>query len=344
MIDLSIVVPLYNTEEYIARCLDSLLNQDIPDDKYEIIVINDGSKDNGKQIVEKYANQYAQIKLFDQPNKGLSITRNRGLELAQGQYVYFIDSDDFVSPNSLLRIIEYMKKHDLDIFGFGIIPTTGSSLPASNFGDSTFNNLAIYEGPAYINNFNFRNEAVWYIINKKFLNTINLVFTKGYMLADGIFTAEIIYNARRISSIQSNIYGYFQRSESALNTSSAARNRFLFKSYEWAALEFDKFYQRISKEKRVNEIGLKRIENKQRAYVFFLLIRVIKSDMSFSEVNDLVNRLKDHQFYPIGSFLGADYNKFIYRLLLLILNSKTLLFPSVFMYRVVLKSRNIWKF
>ncbi|MGB5653390.1 MAG: glycosyltransferase, partial [Robiginitalea sp.] len=183
MIDLSIVVPLYNTEEYIARCLDSLLNQDIPDDKYEIIVINDGSKDNGKQIVEKYANQYAQIKLFDQPNKGLSITRNRGLELAQGQYVYFIDSDDFVSPNSFLRIIEYMKKHDLDIFGFGIIPTTGSSLPASNFGDSTFNNLAIYEGPAYINDFNFRNEAVWYIINKKFLNTINLVFTKGYMLA-----------------------------------------------------------------------------------------------------------------------------------------------------------------
>ncbi len=146
MIDLSIIVPLYNTEEYIARCLDSLMNQDIPHDKYEIIVINDGSRDNGKKIVEKYASQYAQIKLFDQPNKGLSVTRNRGLKLAQGQYLYFIDSDDFVSPNSFLKIIEFMKKHEVDIFGFGIIPTTCSSLPASNFKDSAFNNLPIYNG------------------------------------------------------------------------------------------------------------------------------------------------------------------------------------------------------
>jgi glycosyltransferase involved in cell wall biosynthesis len=344
MIDLSIIVPLYNTEKYIARCLDSLLDQDIPDDRFEIIVIDDGSKDNGKQVVEKYAKQYAQVRLFDQPNKGLSAARNRGLELARGNYLYFIDSDDFVAPNSFLKMIEFIKKHNLDIFGFGILPTKGSRLPAPNFTNTTFKDLTIYDGPGYIDTFNFRNEAVWYIIDRKFLNNINLVFTEGYMLADGIFTAELIYKARRITSIPSNIYGYFQRPGSALNTSSSARNRFLFRSYEWAALVFHDFYDKLNKEKRVHEEGLQRIEDKQRSYVFFLLIRVIKSDMSFSEINDLLNRLKSHKSYPIPSFFGTDFNRVTYRLLLPVLNSGILLFPSIFIYRILVKTVKYLKF
>lgn len=339
MIDLSIIVPLYNTEKYIARCLDSLMNQAIPSDKYEIIVIDDGSKDNGKKVVEKYADQYSQIKLFDQTNQGLSITRNRGIKLAKGKYLYFIDSDDFVSPNSFLKIIEYMNEHDLDIFGFGIVPTKGSTLPSSNFSAASFENLEIYDGPAYINNFNYRNEAVWYIVNREFLNEINLIFTKGFMLADGIFTSKIIYNARRITSIPSGIYGYYQRTGSALNNSNSARNRFLLKSYEWAASEFDRFCKKLSVEKRLDEDGMKRIQDKQQSYVFFLLIRAVKSDLSFGEINELLERLKFSGFYPLTSFIGVDYDKFSYKLLLPILNNKILLLPSIFIYRLIMKSR-----
>ena len=94
----SVIVPIYNVEKYLKKCLDSLVNQTLDD--IEIILVNDGSKDNSKQIAEKFANDYPnKIIYLEKENGGLSSARNYGLKHAKGDYISFVDSDDYVSKN-----------------------------------------------------------------------------------------------------------------------------------------------------------------------------------------------------------------------------------------------------
>ena len=113
MVKLSIIIPVYNTEEYLPRCLNSCLEQDLLANEYEIIAINDGSSDNSLQILNAYALKYPNIRVINQENRGLGATRNRGLNLAIGEYIWFVDSDDWVLENCLLDIYENCK--DVDI-------------------------------------------------------------------------------------------------------------------------------------------------------------------------------------------------------------------------------------
>ena len=113
MIKLSIIVPVYNVEKYIERCLDSLLKQDL--DNYEIIVVNDGSTDNSQDIIDKYQKKYGIIKSLKKANGGLSDARNYGLKHAKGKYVLFVDSDDYVKENMLKEIYDTIDDNKADI-------------------------------------------------------------------------------------------------------------------------------------------------------------------------------------------------------------------------------------
>lgn len=101
MIKLSIIIPVYNTEAYLRRCLDSCLHQDLPTDQYEIIAVNDGSTDGSLEILRLYESNHQNIKVLSQNNQGLSVTRNNGVAIAKGKYLWFVDSDDWIKENCL---------------------------------------------------------------------------------------------------------------------------------------------------------------------------------------------------------------------------------------------------
>lgn len=110
----SIILPVYNVEMYLERCLESLLKQDLDD--YEILVINDGSPDNSQEIIDNYAKKYPEkVKSYIKTNGGLSDARNYGLERANGEYIIFVDSDDYVKENMLKKLYEIGKSNNLDI-------------------------------------------------------------------------------------------------------------------------------------------------------------------------------------------------------------------------------------
>jgi glycosyltransferase involved in cell wall biosynthesis len=109
----SFIVPVYNVEKYIAECLDSLINQTI--DSKEIVIVNDGSIDSSMDVVEPYLNKYDFIQVIHQENKGLSEARNTGLRKANGKYVQFIDSDDFVDKDYALAFYHICEENNLDI-------------------------------------------------------------------------------------------------------------------------------------------------------------------------------------------------------------------------------------
>lgn len=113
MVKVSILIPVYNTEKYLRKCLDSVVNQSLQD--IEIIITNDGSKDGSQNIIEEYANKDKRIKYSIQENRGLGATRNKGLELAKGEYIAFLDSDDWVDKNYYRTMYEMAIKENSDL-------------------------------------------------------------------------------------------------------------------------------------------------------------------------------------------------------------------------------------
>ena len=115
---LSIILPVYNVENFIADCLDSLLNQDLDKSEYEIICVDDGSPDNSYIVIEEYQSRNENIRLIRQQHGGVSTARNNGLKEANGKYVWYIDPDDYILPNCLGTIISAMDSFNADVCTF----------------------------------------------------------------------------------------------------------------------------------------------------------------------------------------------------------------------------------
>lgn len=112
---LSIIIPVYNTAAYVEKCLKSCLNQDLSKDKYEIIVVDDGSTDNSAGIIKDFQNNHSNIVFIQKENGGVSSARNKGIEVAKGKYVTFVDSDDVVKENSLNEIFTSLDTYNSDL-------------------------------------------------------------------------------------------------------------------------------------------------------------------------------------------------------------------------------------
>ena len=112
--EVTIVIPVYNSEKYIGRCIDSILNQTFQD--FELLIINDGSKDNSQEVVEEYKSRYPnKITLINQENKGVSKTRNEAIKIANGKYIMFIDNDDYIDNNYIEIYVTKINQTNADI-------------------------------------------------------------------------------------------------------------------------------------------------------------------------------------------------------------------------------------
>ena len=116
---LSIIIPFYNVEQYIAQCLDSVYHQDIPEEEYEVICVDDCSPDNSISIVEEYAKKHTNLVIVrNQYNRKLGGARNAGMKVATGNYIWFIDSDDFIKKSSIGKLLSIAESDKLDVLHF----------------------------------------------------------------------------------------------------------------------------------------------------------------------------------------------------------------------------------
>ena len=122
----SVIVPVYKTEKFIHRCIDSVLNQTYSN--WEMILVDDGSPDACGQICDSYAEKDGRIHVIHQENQGLSAARNAGIKICKGEWIYFLDSDDFIVEDALEKMIFFSKSGTYDIImaGFSIIYADGS--------------------------------------------------------------------------------------------------------------------------------------------------------------------------------------------------------------------------
>lgn len=212
---LSIVVPVYNVAKYLPKCLDSLLNQDIGLDDYEIIVVNDGSTDASGEIAQDYAGRFSNIVLLNQENKGLSAARNSGIGSAKGKYIQFVDSDDYLQPNVLKSLVEKMEKDSLDILRFNyqnvnekyeVFNPNKINKPFVDYRDE------VCDGLTFLNErLGYACYAVQFIIKAELLMPHENRFREGMLFEDTEWTPRILTLAHRMTSVETIVYNYLQR-------------------------------------------------------------------------------------------------------------------------------------
>lgn len=126
-IRISFILPFYGVERYIGKCLESIYNQDVPEEQYEVICVNDCSIDKSEEVVLEYAQNHTNITLIrHECNKKLGAARNTGLKTAKGHYIWFVDTDDYIKENCLSHVLELCEKNDLEILHFNIQDNFGN--------------------------------------------------------------------------------------------------------------------------------------------------------------------------------------------------------------------------
>lgn len=154
---ISVIIPVYGVEKYIAQCLESVINQTYKN--LEIIVVNDGTKDRSAEIAKKYAAQDSRIKVYDFENGGISVARNRGLEIATGDYISYIDSDDWLDKRMYETLLKSAIQNNADMVKCGIIETNVAK--EENF---TFSNEKIINNEQHIGFENYFNGMLWTVV------------------------------------------------------------------------------------------------------------------------------------------------------------------------------------
>lgn len=206
MIKVSVIVPVYNVEEYIERCLKSLVNQTLKD--IEILVINDGSPDNSEDIILKYAKKYSNIKYLKKENGGLSDARNYGLKHAKGEYIAFVDSDDYVDKNMFKEMYNKAKKDSLDltICSLDCVDDDENYLMSVN----CYLNKNIYKEDIKKYMLDFYPSA-WNKLYKRELFNNKVEFKKGVWYEDVEFIYRLIPYVNSIGFVNKELYHYVQR-------------------------------------------------------------------------------------------------------------------------------------
>ena len=225
---LSIVVPIYKVESYLRKCVDSLLAQDLSKEDYEIILVDDGSPDRCGDICDEYASKYGNIRVIHRKNGGLSAARNSGIKVAQGKYIQFVDSDDYLEPNVLKALAEKMERDNLDILRFNYQNVDESY---QVFDPNKCGKLFVDYRDEICDGITFLNErlgyacyAVQFMLRTDLVKTQPL-FKEGICFEDVEWTPRVLAEANRVTSVDLMVYDYLARIGSISKAVSVEKKR-----------------------------------------------------------------------------------------------------------------------
>jgi cellulose synthase/poly-beta-1,6-N-acetylglucosamine synthase-like glycosyltransferase len=227
----SVVVPVFNVEQYLPACLDSVLGQTLQD--IEVICVDDGSSDASRQILEHYARRDCRLRAVFQENRGQSSARNRGLELVRGQFVYFLDSDDTIVPHALAELSQCARANQLDLIQFNMETVFESEElrhrhPNMRFRPRNGNYPGIWNGEAIFakmfENRDYRISPCINFIRTEMLREAGLRFIEGVIYEDNSFTLMLMLTAKRVSYLDQALYHYRVRPHSTITSSIGIKN------------------------------------------------------------------------------------------------------------------------
>lgn len=232
-IKVSVIVPVYNVEKYLSRCIESIINQTYKD--LEIILVNDGSTDNSLKICNYYKNKDSRIKLIDKKNGGLSSARNAGMKIANGKYLIFVDSDDWILEKTIKELVSYAEKYNVDFVRFSPACAGYENIPDGTPWEFPIERQIEF---GYYNKEKIKKEifdrliitpkltlgpivsAVLSLYSSEFLFKNNIYFDENIRYSEDVmFNAKVVYNANSFYFLKDAYYYYYYYNSQSITKS-----------------------------------------------------------------------------------------------------------------------------
>ena len=224
---LSVIIPVYNVEKYVERCIKSVLRQELhSNDEFEVVIVNDGSHDNSMSIVNEIVKSYANVTIINQENSGLSVARNVGLQNTSGDYVWFVDSDDWIEPGSINTILSIFNSNDdVDIISFHLnsVVEDTSEVTTSSL-NKYLKGSKILTGADYLFKRGAFAPVQRFAFRRVMLLNNNFKFYPGIYHEDGEFGVRVLYSCRKIYLLDKALYNYMIRSSGSIMSSIKIKN------------------------------------------------------------------------------------------------------------------------
>jgi glycosyltransferase involved in cell wall biosynthesis len=295
MVKVSVVIPVYNVEDYLGECLDSVVNQTLSD--IEVICVNDGSTDRSLEILNEYAARDSRITVIDQENGGHAVATNRGMKLAKGEYLYLMDSDDMVDVHALEETVKIADERKVDFVIFQAINYYMDTDEYKEQENYSMNELADFVGDSVFNWKDIRDYVFsitvtpWSkIYRRDFIEKNNCQFSEGLVFDDNIFFWEVLFSAERITFYRKHLFT--RRWHSASSTMSGNRN--FFDSIEIFKLMW-KTFQRFGTFEEFKEILYKK-----RVSTGYWRLTIIKKEFKqeyFERYKASLLEIKEEEFF-----------------------------------------------
>lgn len=291
---LSIIIPMYKVEAFIEKCLNSCLNQDISKEGYEIVCVNDGSPDRSAAIAKQIAERNPNIRVIDRQNGGLSAARNTGIENAKGEYIFFVDSDDWIADNCLGKIASILKAEKPDVLcvcAANVIE--GQAIRRMIY--KCKNTISGPESTKYI----YSPCAQYQIVRKGHLDENNIRFYDGIYHEDSEYTPRMRYLAKKVSFLDDIIYYVYP------NPNSITRTVNVKKVYDVITVVAP----------HIHEFADKFVEDNYRPVYNELIASGINTVLSNNsplpaEDKSKINQLLKERRYLIDDFKNANYGRY----------------------------------
>lgn len=304
---ITIIIPVYKVEKYLKRCIDSVLSQSYPN--WELILVDDGSPDNCPAMCDEYASKDARIKVIHKPNGGLSSARNAGLEVMQGEYVTFLDSDDYFHPDVLSDTYQLAVSEQADIVQFSFIRGKSDCFPpiqkTGSF--SVFDNHSIFYSSV-------QKIILWGKLYKSSLWK-DIRMPVGKINEDDATTWKLYYRSRKTVYLDTPYYYYYENPTSIM----AQQNKAVKLDFIEAYLERIEFFSQKKE-------GLLVDLSKWR-FCLPLMLTYMRGNLNVKDLPVLLSYFKKH----VGAVLSCSKVPITHRLLLAIFNLYPPFFRKLFM-------------
>ena len=299
---LSYIIPLYNTEAYIVRCLRSIIAQDLPEGGYEVIVVDDGSTDGGRELVEALAAEHPQVRLLSQTNAGVSAARNKALDAARGRFVQFVDSDDYLAEGMMQPLLQRAIDESLDVlvFNYNCVDADGNDRPHDR--DDNYPSTAAMTGVDYLEHHSMTPYVWRFLVRRDYLNQGNWRFDTSLIVCeDGALIARFLLNAPRVAHDGSAPYNYASRGDSAMHNPDPEHLKQRIFSQVDAAVSIDEVIKHY--EARTGLKAPASVAGVRNVYLYFSLTKA----MTCGLVEEVVARMRRSGLYPFPC-VGPEAN------------------------------------
>lgn len=308
MIKLSIIIPVYNVEKYIEKCVLSVLNNDLDKATFEILIIDDESQDNSINKINHLVQSHNNIHLFSQINKGLGGARNTGIHKAKGEYLLFLDADDVVLPTTLKHIVSLAFESELDVLEFGAKGVTEENQEIYRIKNTT--NGVILNGIDYYNTIRYMNSACNKLYRKDFLRTNELFFLEKIFIEDFEFNTRVFTLAKKVLATDYLVSSFLQTPNSITRNNSQEKKEKMINDIIFVLKKTIDLQKTLEKNKNSNLF----FEERKSFLVATLFFQLVKNKATHKEMLLMKNKLKANAMFCVTHFIH-DKNKNWFRII-----------------------------